>query len=138
MVIQVSIDSTNLNRRLNRITSKLDKGAKLSVQETGRWTRDNIIQNMPKATGESAQSIVYRVEKMTKGEKEVVVTQGFAPHPRKMWAGKWFNVPFWMFDSPKALSHFKNGNIVAMRQVPQLAALWFNQRIRVEVGRAIK
>lgn len=135
MAVVVRTDSRNLKRRLNTIQKKLDAGAKLSVQETGRWTRDKIIQFMPKATGESAKSIIYRVEKMTPQIKEIVVTQGFKPHPTKTWNGAWFNLPRWMFSSPNAIGHFRegNGNIMTMRTVPDTARIKFGYEVRNKI-----
>jgi hypothetical protein len=132
--ISVSIDNKNLNKRLNRIQKHIDSSSKLTVQQIGIWTRDNIIRNMPKATGNSAASIVYKVERMTPNEKEVVITQGWRPHIDREWHGKWFNVPLWMFESPKAISHpWRNGSITTMRAIPGMAEVMFKQRIKQDL-----
>jgi hypothetical protein len=135
----VSVDTKNLKRRLDRINKKLDTDTKLTVQDIGRWTRDNIIINMPKNTRASAQSITYRIEKMTTNNKEVVVTQRFQPHPFREWNGQWFNIPKWMFDSPKAIGHhWRNGSIMTMRAIPGMAEVKFRQRIQTDLDNISK
>jgi hypothetical protein len=130
-MITVSIDSKNLNRRLKRVRDKLDKGSTLTVQEVGSYTRDNIIRFMPKDTGESARSIVYKVQKNTPEEKEVIIGRAFDPHPEKRWGTVWFNLPRWMFDSPNAIKHFRysDGDIMSMRSVPGMAEVKFKTKI---------
>lgn len=141
MVIHVTVDDRNLKRRLARIDKKLDSGMKLSVSDTGRWARDAIKTFIPKQSRQSEQSIIYKVEVMTPDIKEAVIgiSRNPRPHPEKTWNGEWFNLPRWMFDSPKAINRkWHSGNITSMRAVPGYATVVFGNAVRTELINAIK
>lgn len=109
----VSIDSRNLNKRLKRMASKLEKGGKLTVTDAARFLRDGIKLNMPKGPkAESANSIQVIRQVHTKGKHEAVVGEYPLAHPEKIWRGQHFDLPAWMMTSTKALKHpWHSGNI---------------------------
>lgn len=134
-LIEFKVDDKNLKARLARILSKLDKNASLSVEEIARFGRDQIQLYMPKDTGASARSIGYQVVINSKNYHEAVIKQINFPHLDKKWNGEWFNLPIWMFNSDRAISHYRksNGSIISMRNVKSTLQKEFYRRVRVKL-----
>lgn len=118
-IVAVKVDDKNLQARLRRIIRKIDSESKLSVSEVARFGRDQIQLFMPKDTKQSAESIGYQVTINARGLHEARIIQISTPHQDRTWNDEWFNIPLWMFNSPKAIAHYRksNGSIIAMRGV---------------------
>jgi hypothetical protein len=134
--VKVSADTKNLKRRLARILKRVDEEGKLSVEQIGRFGRDQIQRYMPKDTGASAESIGYTVLVNARGMHRVEIIQISIPHPDKVWDNDWFNLPLWMFTSDKAIAHYSksNGSIMAMRGVVDT----LRKEFRADVERRFK
>ena len=131
-----NIDDKEFVARMNRIAKRIDKEGQASTEEIADMGRNLIQYYMPKATSESALSIGYTVVTNNNNYKEAKIVQIFGPHPMKSWDGEWFNVPFWMFESPNAEMHFakSNGNIEEMRDVPKELQKRFFRRVTVDLS----
>jgi hypothetical protein len=127
----VSVDTKNAEARLRRIEKKIAKEGMACCQEIAEIGRTEIQNYMPKESMESALSIGYAVVKNDNNYKEVRIVQIFPPHPEKEWNNEWFNLPFWMFESPNAIEHFEksDGSIVEMRNVPKKLQRRFYRRV---------
>ncbi len=138
--ISIRVDDRNVKRRLNRLEKSIKKGSRTSAARVGRWTRDNIKLNMPMKTGESRRSIISVIRKDVEEKTIAVVTQSYIPHPDKLpWKGKIFNLPRWMFESPRALKHrWRSGSISKMRRVPIMAGKRFVQEVEMVLLKATK
>lgn len=141
-MIKISIDTKNINRRLNRTIKSINESGNKNVNLIGRLIRDRLKLYMPKKTGESARSIIVKDLKTTARGSSLTVSQGFIPHPEKIgmhgYRGQHFNIPRWALTSRKARKHFKTGNIQALRQVIPSARREFGIRIRNDITKSIK
>lgn len=132
----LSIDDTNLKKRIKRILNNIESNGKATTQEIAKLGMNYIQFNMPKDSGASARSIGYITSINSKEYHESSIVQIFEPHPDKRWNGEWFNIPWFMFDSDKAINHYKNsrnGNVQAMRDVIPMLRSEFYRKINLEL-----
>lgn len=135
---KVSVDTKNIERRLKKTTNELSKSGQKNVSLIGRSIRDKLKLYSPKKSGEAARSIMITNISNTRNKNQLVVSQGFLPHPDKRWKGRYFNLVTWMFLSSRAYSHFKTGNIRAFRNVIPDARNEFSIRVRNDINKIIK
>lgn len=136
---KVSSNQAEVMRRIRRRFERIEKQGKATTEDIAKLTRDNIVRFMPKDTGASRESIGYIITSTGKGYVSAKIGLISKPHPKKEWGDKgWFNLPWYMFDSPRAETHFRTGNISAMRTVPSYMANEFRRRIEVDVSKILK
>lgn len=139
--LTVKVDDKNLKRRLRKILNKIDDIGKLSVNEIGKFGRDQIQMYMPKDTGDSARSINYTILVNRKGYHEVRIEQVTMPHGDRVgvrgYKGEWFNIPLWMFtgNESRVIEHYSrsNGSIIAMRGVKDTLRKEFKRKVEVRL-----
>ena len=136
--LKVSVDDKNIRRRLRRVEKGISKAGKASTEQIARLIRDRIKLFMPKSTGESADAIGVITQVNARGYTEVQVGLRFKPHAEKRWAGTWFNLPFWMFNSDRALHHFRSGNIKSMRNVVPSLRKKYRRKLELDVNKLIR
>jgi hypothetical protein len=116
--IRAIINDKPLRERIAKYERMFEKKSMVTTERVGLYGLLKIRAEMPKDSGESRKSLGMVVTSNSVNKKTVELIQETIPHPEKQWNGVWFNLPLWMFESDRALSHFKTGNIQAMREVP--------------------
>lgn len=138
---QVSINDANLKRKINTILNRIENTGKATTEDIAKLGMNYIQFNMPVNTGDSARSITWATSVNTRGYHEAKIKQEGTPHPDASWDGEWFNIPWFMFDSDKAINHFRHnpsGNIQAMRDVIPMLREQFYRRVTLEINKDTK
>jgi len=139
--IIVSSNADKTLDRLRKMSSKLKKKTDATTYQTALIARDIIKLYMPKATGQSADSIITLKEMNTKDSSTSVVTQAFIPHKARMARSpKWseFNLPLWMMTSRRALGHFRTGNIPKLQNIDKDIEKIYKKKLDIALATAIQ
>lgn len=137
---EIKVDDIAVKNRLKSMPKQIDRIALLVTYKIAQFGQQYIQTNMPKDTGASAESIGYLVTKNKPGWRQTTITQISSPHPEKKWAGHgWFNLPWYMFDSQRALQqHWRSGNINKVQGTLEMLRAKFEGDMTITVRKELK
>lgn len=140
MELQIQVDDKAVKNRLKSMPKAIDRISLLVTYRIARFGQQHIRANMPKDTGVSRDSIGYLVTKNSPGWRQTTITEMYSPHPSKTWNNKWFDLPWYMFDSPtKALQQkWRSGSIKNLRQTVPMLKERFEGDLTIQVRKEIK
>ena len=139
-VIYMTINDSDFKRKMAKLPTLLDKAGLAATYGAAKFGQNHIRANMPQDTGASVNSIGCLITKNSKYIKQTTIMELYSPHPEKKWSTYgWFDVPWYMFDSSRALTQkWNNGNISAVQHTADILRERFTRDIIISVERVIK
>lgn len=137
--IRITVDDLGVKARLKSMPKLIDKISLLVTYRIAQYGHQYILANMPEDTGASKQSMGYLVTRNSPGWRQTSILQTSSPHPDKKWGSHgWFNLPWYMFDSPRALTQkWRSGNIAAVQGTADMLRKKFEGDMTIQVRKQL-